>query len=235
VQEFTVPLEYLTKAYVEPQAVDAVISTDTIRVHPGAPIVGEDGKELIRFKDALGPMYYIQKTDKGFLFTLGMSVVYVKETDADLIQPKPLEANALLLSPKFKSAPFFDAKSGKEARTLYKGFAIQIEAQKDGKGFFTVSIDEKGTPVNKEFYIPIAYLTKGYVEPQAVIEIISLDTIVLRVGASVVGSDGSALAKFNEKLGPLHFIQKTDKGYQLLMGFNVVYVAEKDADLIPAK
>jgi len=89
--------------------------------------------------------------------------------------------------------------------------------------------------ITKEFFIPIEYLEKGYKEPFAIIEIISLDMILLKENANICDENGKVIVKITDKFGPIRFIQKTDKGYQFVMGFNIVYVKETDVELIKYK
>jgi len=84
-----VPVEYMKKAYVEPQFVPAIISLDMIRINPMAGIrLFREGKQevIARFYDEIGPMQFIQNVDNGYLFLLGMNLVHVSEQDVQFIE-----------------------------------------------------------------------------------------------------------------------------------------------------
>ena len=84
-----IPIEYMKKAYVEPQFVPAIISLDTIRIKTMAGInLFREGQQQViaRFNDEIGPMQFIQNIDNGYLFLLGMNLVYVSEPDVELIE-----------------------------------------------------------------------------------------------------------------------------------------------------
>lgn len=144
----------------------------------------------------------------------------------------PRAANSLVIKHGFNAAPIYDWKTNKKIGSIYNGFAINIESQKDGKAFFMLPLlDKKNSDksVAKKVYVPIKYLTKGYVEPQAVILMISLDKITIHKNAPIYDKDGKKIAAFKDAVGPMNFIQKTAKGYMFTIDGNVVYVKVKDA------
>jgi len=148
------------------------------------------------------------------------------------------KANVCIITENKEPAPIYDKQSNKVVGYGYKGFAISIDSQKDGKGYFSLPINNNTSPdsvITKEFYIPMEYLEKGYKEPFAVIEIISLDMILLKENAAIYDDKGNVIVKITDKFGPIRFIQKTEKGYQFVMGFNLLYVKEKDVELIKYK
>lgn len=147
------------------------------------------------------------------------------------------KANVYYLSKKYKSAPLYDADTNQVIAEIYKDFALPIEGLEGDKVFITISIDESGkdnyTP--KKLYIPLKYLAKGYKEPFAVIEIISIDTIKIKENACLYDAHKESevcIAKFKDEFGPIHFIQKTNRGYEFVFGNNLVYVKDGDANLI---
>jgi hypothetical protein len=83
--EFYIPVAHMEKAYVEPQNVPAIISLDTIVLNPMASIVlfrGGKQQVIARFNEEIGPIQFIHNVQNGYLFTLGMNLVYVGELDA---------------------------------------------------------------------------------------------------------------------------------------------------------
>lgn len=53
----------------------------------GISLFREGKQEVIaRFSDEIGPMQFIQNVDNGYLFLLGMNLVYVSEQDVQLIR-----------------------------------------------------------------------------------------------------------------------------------------------------
>lgn len=131
-------------------------------------------------------------------------------------------------------APVTD-EQGATVGTAYPGFAVNLLNEKDGKAVFTFSeMDDKGQTVKgeKTFSIDTKYMEKKYLEPQAVILIISTDMIKLNPGGALYNDAGEKLITFNDGLGPFFFIQKTDAGYMFTLDFNVVYAPEKDVAFI---
>lgn len=82
---YQIDTKLMEKKYVEPRSVIMMISVDMIRLKAGASFYGEEGQKLITFDQAQGPFRFIQKTDKGYMLTLDMNIVYVKEEDAEFI------------------------------------------------------------------------------------------------------------------------------------------------------
>lgn len=134
-----------------------------------------------------------------------------------------------------KDATVIDAATGKEAGTAYAGFMIRLENESGGKASFTMTLlDEKGENIKetKTYTIGTSYMEKRYVEPQAVIMIISVDMIDLKPNAVLCNDKGEKLLSFQDAVGPFRFIQKSGKGYMFTIDFNVVFVKEADATLI---
>ena len=84
-KKYTIDTADMEKKFVEMQAVIQIISVDMIRIKPGAPIYNDKDDKLLFFNEEIGPFRYIQKGDKGYMFTLDMNVVFVREADAELI------------------------------------------------------------------------------------------------------------------------------------------------------
>lgn len=135
-----------------------------------------------------------------------------------------------------REAPVMDADTGKQAGTAYPGFAIALANEKDGKAMFSIAfLDEKGENVKtvKNYAIETSSMEKKYVEPQAVIEIISADMIKVKPNGVFYNDKDERLLNFTEEIGPFRYIQKTDKGYMLAIDSNVVFIREQDAEFIP--
>lgn len=147
------------------------------------------------------------------------------------------EANGYTLIEKENSAPIYDAKTDKIVAQAYKNFHISLDKVKDNRAYFSLSIHENpnGNPTNKEFYIPIKYLKKTYKDPFLILEIISTDMLSLKENAEIYDDNDNPIAKFTENIGAMRFIQKTDKGYQLVIANNLVYIKEEDIIIIPQK
>ena len=150
----------------------------------------------------------------------------------------PKEANSLVIRHGYKSAPIYDAKTKKIIGTIYSDFSININSQKDGNAYFKLPLlDKKNTnkAAIKQVYVPIKYLTKAYIEPTAVITVISLDQITIHKNAPIYNHDGKKIAIFKNSVGPMNFIQKTDKGYMLTLDNNLILLKEKDVDFHASK
>jgi len=146
--------------------------------------------------------------------------------------PSAKEPNARVVK---EEAPVTDTETGEQIGTAYKGFVVGLQEPKDGKATFSLSwMDEKGENVAqiKTYAVDTQFMEKKYVEPRAVIMMISADMIKLKAGASFYGEDGEKLITFSHPQGPFHFIQKTDKGYMMTLDMNIVYAREKDTEYI---
>jgi hypothetical protein len=87
--ELYIPIDYMKKADVEEQNVPAIISLDTITLNPMAGMHSFKGGVLevvARFYDVIGPMRFIQNVENGYLFLLGMNLVWVGEQEVKLIE-----------------------------------------------------------------------------------------------------------------------------------------------------
>jgi hypothetical protein len=134
-----------------------------------------------------------------------------------------------------KDAPVTDADTGKQAGTAYPGFAVPVQTTAGGKaGFDMKFLDDKGEKftVEKHYYIDTSYMEEKYVEPKAVIEMISKDMIEVKANGVFYNDKGEKLLSFSEKVGPFRYIQKPENGYMLTIAMNVVYVKEEDVNFI---
>ncbi len=135
-------------------------------------------------------------------------------------------------------APIIDTASGKRAGTAYPGFGLALHNAENGKAEFSLTfMDDTGDKVKevKTYSIDTSYMAKKYVEPQAVIEIISADMIRINPNAAIQNDKGEVLLRFTDAIGPFRYIQKTDKGYMFTIDINVVFVKAGDAVVIPMK
>ncbi|MHB1315045.1 MAG: hypothetical protein ACYCX2_06085 [Christensenellales bacterium] len=147
----------------------------------------------------------------------------------------PSETNAPNVWRVTKDAPVMDAATGKQAGTAFAGFAVSIENVSGNKASFEMALlDDKGENVKetRTYTIDTSYMELTYVEPQAVIMIISLDMIELKPNAILYNDKGEKLLSFTDAVGPFRFIQLSDKGYMFTIDFNVVFVKESDATFI---
>ena len=148
------------------------------------------------------------------------------------------EYNAYVVSSELTAVPILDDETGQTAGQAYNGFAVLISEVKGGKAYFFVNISDPSLPQNirrMDFYIPVEYMQKAYIEPIFVPAIISLDTIRINPMAGVrlfrEGKRG-VIARFYDEIGPMQFIQYLENGYTFLLGMNLVHVNEQDAQLI---
>jgi len=135
------------------------------------------------------------------------------------------ELNSYIVSEDYKSAPIYNEENNEIVGNGYRGFALNIDSVKDNKEYFKIQISNGS---QKEYYIPTKYLKKEYKEPFVVVTIISTDAILINKNAPIYDNEGSIIVKFNEDLGPIRYIQKTDKGYQFTLANNLVYAKESD-------
>jgi hypothetical protein len=148
-----------------------------------------------------------------------------------------IEPNAYVVSSEFRSVPIIDDETGQTVGQAYDGFAVLLSEVRNGKTYFFMSISDPSLPQNikrMEFYIPVEYMKKAYVEPQFVPAIISLDTIRINPMAGInIFRQGKqeVVARFYDEIGPMQFIQNVDNGYLFLLGMNLVHVGEQDVQL----
>jgi len=87
--ELYIPIDYMVKADIKEQNVPAIISLDTITISPLASFRLYDEavlKPVARFYSEIGPIQFIQNVKGGYMFLLGMNLVWVGEQDIRLIK-----------------------------------------------------------------------------------------------------------------------------------------------------
>jgi len=146
--------------------------------------------------------------------------------------------NAYIVSSDLRAVPIIDSNTGLTVGQAYNGFAVQLDYVRDGKAYFTINISDPSAPNSvetMEFYIPADHMEKTYVEPQNVPAIISLDMIFIKPMAGIdLFREGQqqVIARFDDEVGPIQFIQNVQDGYLFTLGMNLVYVSEIDVELI---
>ncbi|UCB42022.1 MAG: hypothetical protein JSV77_05975 [Dehalococcoidales bacterium] len=146
--------------------------------------------------------------------------------------------NAYVVSSDLRAIPIIDSNTGLTVGQAYNGFAVQLDYVTDGKAYFTINISDPSAPTSvetMEFYIAADYMEKTYVEPQYVPAIISLDMILIKPMAGInFFSEGQqqVIARFDDEVGPIRFIQNVQDGFLFTLGMNLVYVSEIDVELI---
>jgi hypothetical protein len=146
--------------------------------------------------------------------------------------------NAYIVSSDLRAVPIIDSNTGLTVGQAYNGFAVQLDYVRDEKAYFTINISDPSVPTSvevMEFYIPADYMEKTYVEPQYVPAIISLDMILIKPVAGInLFREGQqqVIARFDDEVGPIRFIQNVQDGFLFTLGMNLVYVSEIDVELI---
>lgn len=146
--------------------------------------------------------------------------------------------NAYVVSSDYRTAPIIDSETGKTIGQAYNGFAVSVNEVRDQRAYFYINISDPSIPnaINKtKLHIPIDYMKKTYVEPQQVPAIISLDMIYLKLMAGIglfEESRQQVIARFNEEIGPIQFIQNIENGYLFILGMNLVHVNEQEVKFI---
>jgi len=146
--------------------------------------------------------------------------------------------NAYVVPSGWKSVPIIAGETGQSVGQAYMGFAVSITEVRDDKAYFYLNISDPSVPhitQTMEFYIPIKYMKKAFVEPQAVPAIISLNMIRINPMAGISlfrNGKQQVIARFAEEIGPIQFIQNVEKGYFFVLGMNLVYVDQQDVRLI---
>jgi len=131
-------------------------------------------------------------------------------------------------------APVLDVQ-GNTVGTAYPGFTVNLKSVEDGKVMYAVAeIDEKGENMEnfKAFFIKAKNMEKRYVEPQTVIMTISADMIRVNPGGTLYNGAGEKLITFNEGVGPVYYIQKSDQGYMFTLDSNVVFAPEDQVTIV---
>ncbi len=145
------------------------------------------------------------------------------------------EPNAWVVT---SEAPVKYADTGEDAGIAFGGFCLSLHSVSGDAAQFSINFfDENGENIKetKTYAIDIKHMEKKYVEPKAVIEMISIDMIELKPNAVLYDENGAKLISFNDPAGPFRFIQKTDKGYMFTIDMNIVFAKENDVNYIPVK
>ncbi len=146
--------------------------------------------------------------------------------------------NAYIVSSDLRSVPIIDSETGQTVGQAYNGFSVSIDEIRNQKAYFYINISDPSIPnitEKMELYIPVEHMKKAYVEPQNVPAIISLDTITINPMAGIsLFRQGilQVIARFNDEIGPMQFIQNVENGYLFILGMNLVWVSEEDVELI---
>jgi hypothetical protein len=146
--------------------------------------------------------------------------------------------NAYVVSSDLRAAPIIDSKTGQTVGQAYNGFSVSIDEVRNQRAYFHINISDPSLPniIGKmELYIPVEHMKKAYVEPQNVPAIISLDTITINPMAGIsLFRQGvlQVIARFNDEIGPMQFIQNVENGYLFTLGMNLVWVSEQEVKLI---
>jgi hypothetical protein len=142
------------------------------------------------------------------------------------------------VSSELRAVPIIESETNQTVGQAYNGFAISITDARNDKAYFYLNITDPSASnviTRKEFYIPLNHMTKAFVEPQAVPAIISLDMILMKPMASIsLFREGQQqfIARFNDEVGPIQFIQNVQDGYLFTLGMNLVYVSELETELL---
>lgn len=218
---------------------------------PNVKVVTDNGVELSPINQnskGKAKVWHPEKNKKWFITFKNMNsfmkiISELRESGIikDAVKPEQKQANSYSISKEFENAPLFDAETNKQVATVSKRFSVSLSDLKDDKVYFNLPVTDgtlQDKVIQKQYYIPSKYLQKAYKEPVMTIMMISIDSIVLKENASIYSYDNgkkNLVMKTSEKIGPLHFIQKTDNGYQFLFANNVVYVQPEDVEYINNK
>jgi hypothetical protein len=155
-----------------------------------------------------------------------------------------IEFNAYVVSSELRAAPIIDSETAQTVGQAYDGFAIALNDIRDNRAYFFLllsdpSIADDMDPLPNiagkiELYIPIEHMKEAYVELQNVPAIISLDTITIDAMAGISlfkDVEQQVIARFNDEIGPMQFIQNIENGYLFILGMNLIYVSEQDVKL----
>ncbi|MDW8802319.1 protease complex subunit PrcB family protein [Clostridium sp. A1-XYC3] len=171
---------------------------------------------------------------KGAMYRMNFTI----KGDVAAEDPIKQQANAYVVSGEFKNVPLFDGSTDKQVGTVSEGFSLNLTDVRGDKVYFSVTVEDSSKSKersSKEYYIPVKYLEKTYKEPFITLEIISADKIKVKESASIYTIDKGikqCIMKTSQNIGPLYYIQKTENGYQFVLGNNLVYVQPEDIELI---
>ncbi len=146
--------------------------------------------------------------------------------------------NAYVVSSELRAVPIFEGGTNQTVGQAYNGFATSVTGARNDKAYFSINISDPANPnvtTRREFYISLDYMRKASVEPQAIPAIISRDMIRIKPMAGTSSfreGQEQVIARFNDEVGPIEFIQSVRNGHVFTLGTNVVYVSEVDVELI---
>jgi hypothetical protein len=149
-----------------------------------------------------------------------------------------MDYNAYIVSSELRAVPIIESETNQAVGQAYNGLAISIKEVRNDKAYFYLNVSDPSASditIRREFYIPLNHMRKAFVEPQVVPAIISLDTIRIKPMAGIsLFREGQqqVIARFNDEVGPIQFVQNVQNGYLFTLGMNLVYVSELDTELI---
>lgn len=212
---------------------------------PAKLVIGEDNKTVKVVpveKYASGQTYFLFISDKVYSQKdlsnnkKGYRMSFSIKGNVTVGDSANQKANSCVVPSRIGNAPIFDASTNQQVGVISKDFSINLNDIRDGKVYFSLPVTEgKDNVIQKQYYVPIKYLDKAYKEPLAVPLIISTDMIKIKENASIYTIDNGVkqlIMKTSKNVGPMHYIMKTENGYQFVLANNVVYVQPEDVELI---
>jgi hypothetical protein len=142
------------------------------------------------------------------------------------------------VSSELRAVPIIESETNLAVGQAYNDFAISITDARNDKAYFYLNISDPSASnviTRKEYYIPLNHMIKAFVEPQVVPAIISLDMILIKPMAVISlfrQGQQQVIARFNDEVGPIQFIQNVQDGYLFNLGMNLVYVSELETELL---
>jgi hypothetical protein len=142
------------------------------------------------------------------------------------------------VSSELRAVPIIESETNRTVGQAYNGFAISTTDVRNDKAYFYLNVSDHSASnviTRKEFYISLKHMTKAFVEPQAVPAIISLDMILIKPMAGISlfrQGQQQVIARFNDEVGPIQFIQNVQDGYLFTLGMNLVYVSAIETMLL---
>jgi len=142
------------------------------------------------------------------------------------------------VSSELRAVPIIESETNLAVGQAYNGFAISITDARNDKAYFYLNFSDPSVSnviIRKEYYIPLNHMIKAFVEPQVVPPIISIDMILIKPMAGISlfrQGQQQVIARFNDEVGPIQFIQNVQDGYLFTLGMNLVYVSELETELL---
>lgn len=169
---------------------------------------------------------------------LALVTVLLSASILSCSRDQSLDYNAYIVSSELRAVPIIESETNRTVGQVYNGFAISITDVRNDKAYFYLNVSDPSASnviIRKEFYIPLNHMIKAFVEPQVVPAIISLDMILIKPMAGIsLFREGQqqVIARFNDEVGPIQFIQNVQDGYLFTLGMNLVYVSELETELL---